>query len=86
MGGQATQGADQGEGAGDTEFALVDGHDSGYEGRLFTHGVITTDAGWKDDQRHDDWGADWNATGRDGRSPLWGIRPTTCSAVSNRST
>ena len=73
VGGQATQGAGQGEGAGDIEFALVDGYDAGYEGRLFTHGVITTDAGWKDDQRHDDWGADWNATGRDGRSPLWGL-------------
>lgn len=73
VGGQATQGAGQGDGAGDLEFALVDGHPAGYEGRMFTHGVITTDAGWKDDQRHDDWGSDWDATGRDGRSPLWGL-------------
>ncbi len=73
VGGQATQGDGQGEGAGDLEFALVDGYDAGYSGRMFTHGVITTDAGWKDDQRHDDWGSDWDATGRDGRSPLWGL-------------
>jgi TonB-dependent receptor len=73
VGGQATQGAGQGEGAGDIEFALVDGYEAGYSGRLFTHGVITTDAGWKDDQRHDAWGPDWDATGRDGRAPLWGL-------------
>jgi TonB-dependent receptor len=77
VGGQATQGAGQGEGPGDLEFALVDGYDAGYgqvgAANMFTHGVITTDAGWKDDQRHDGWGSDWDATGRDGRSPLWGL-------------
>lgn len=73
IGGQATQGAGQGDGPGDLEFALVDGYDAGYEGRVFTHGVITSDAGWKEDQRHDAWGSDWNASGRDGRSPLWGL-------------
>lgn len=80
VGGQATQGAGQGEGAGDLEFALVDGYEAGYRGRLFTHGVITTDAGWKEDQRHDTWNdpddptvGDWGAPQRDGRSPLWGL-------------
>jgi len=73
VGGQSTQGADQGTGAGDLEFALVKGHDAGYYGRMFTHGVITTDAGWADDHRHDAWGSDWDATGRDGRAPLWGL-------------
>ena len=77
IGGQSTQGAGQGEGPGDLEFALVDGYDAGYHqvgsANMFTHGVITTDAGWSDDQRHDDWGSDWDATGRDGRTPHWGL-------------
>jgi TonB-dependent receptor len=70
-------GPTQGTGGGDLEFALVDGYDAGYravgDANMFTHGVITTDAGWKDDQRHDAWGADWDATGRDGRTPHWGL-------------
>jgi len=75
VGGNAggTTGADQGTGGGDLEFALIEGYPAGYQGRMFTHGVITTDAGWKDDQRHDGWGDDWNQNGRDGRSPLWGL-------------
>ena len=75
IGGQDTQGGNQGNGAGDLEFALVEGYESGYQGRLFTHGVITTDAGWKEDQRHDAWGAGggFSAADRDGRSPLWGL-------------
>lgn len=61
-------------GNGDLNFALVDGHESGYNDKgLFTHGVITTDAGWKEDQRHDGWGAVWGPQARDGRSPLWGL-------------
>jgi TonB-dependent receptor len=62
-------------GNGNLNFALVDGYDAGYDQDtgLFTHGVITTDAGWKEDQRHDGWGAAWGPTGREGRSPLWGL-------------
>lgn len=71
IGGNSTSGVDQGTGAGDLEFALVDGYDAGYNDKgLFTHGVITTDAGWKEDQHHDGWGPQWQ---RDGRSPLWGL-------------
>jgi TonB-dependent receptor len=62
-------------GNGNLNFALVDGYDAGYNENtgLFTHGVITTDAGWKEDQRHDGWGASWGPQARDGRSPLWGL-------------
>jgi len=77
IGGQSTQGAGQGEGPGDLQFALVDGYDAGYkavgDANMFTHGVITTNAGWSDDQRHDDWGDDWGPLGRDGRTPHWGL-------------
>ena len=84
-GGGPTTGPGQGQGAGDLEYALVDQNadgvidasEGGYHAvgnaNMFTHGMITTDAGWKDDQRHDGWGSDWDATGRDGRSPLWGL-------------
>lgn len=72
-GGGATTGPDQGTGAGDLEFALVQSRDSGYRGRMFTHGTITTDAGWKDDQRHDNWGEDWDADNKEGRAPRWGL-------------
>jgi TonB-dependent receptor len=62
-------------GNGNINFALVDGYDAGYneETGLFTHGVITSDAGWKEDQRHDGWGDAWGPQARDGRSPLWGL-------------
>jgi TonB-dependent receptor len=62
-------------GNGNLNFALVDGYDAGYDEDtgLFTHGVITTDAGWKEDQRHDGWGTFWGANAREGRSPLWGL-------------
>ena len=61
-------------GNGDLNFALIDGYDAGFNSKgLFTHGVITTDAGWKEDQRHDGWGTPWGPLGRDGRSPQWGL-------------
>jgi TonB-dependent receptor len=61
-------------GNGDLNFALVDGHDAGFNDKgLFTHGVITTDAGWKEDQRHDGWGTGWGPEAREGRSPQWGL-------------